>query len=372
MALTGPWLPTIIGAAAGGVSRLYPDRDGATWLATAAGHAAVERPRRSFHETRAQPRHRNSRMKNPVVRDSEKVAERWGRPDATWCVGGGCHWLEHPAVQRRLNEKASGDAAQDCYRFFLELLRQQGVSLPVERALTLGCGDGQLERGLAKYGFCRLHDACDLAEAAIQRAMTTAAAVGLEDVHYFTADLNRLVLPEAAYDAVLGVSSVHHVARLEHLFEQVHKALRPGAFFFLNEFVGPTRFQWTDRQTSCADHLLWLLPEHLKVLADGKIKERIFRPTPEEVAAADPSEAVRSAEIAPLLERYFEVVERRDVGGTILHPLLEGIVRNFDPRQPEGMRWLQLLFDAEDALLASGEITSDFTVIVARRSQPPS
>jgi hypothetical protein len=60
----------------------------------------------------------------------------------------------------------------------------------------------------------------------------------------------------------------------------------------------------------------------------------------------------------PLLARHFHIVERRDLGGSVLHLLLEGIAANFDPGQPEDARWLRLLFDAEDALLAAGEIAA--------------
>jgi hypothetical protein len=58
----------------------------------------------------------------------EKVAALWGQPDATWKREGGKHWLENPAVQRRLNEKASGDPHRDCYQFFLDVLGRHGLS----------------------------------------------------------------------------------------------------------------------------------------------------------------------------------------------------------------------------------------------------
>jgi hypothetical protein len=76
---------------------------------------------------------------------------------------------------------------------------------------------------------------------------------------------------------------------------------------------------------------------------------------------------VRSDEILALVADRFEILERRDLGGTLLHLVLEGIARRFDPDAAEDVRWIELLFEAEDALLASGELTSDFAVVVARR-----
>lgn len=73
---------------------------------------------------------------------------------------------------------------------------------------------------------------------------------------------------------------------------------------------------------------------------------------------------MRSAEIVPLLERYFEIVEFKPLGGTLLQLLLTDIAGNF--RSPEGERLLTMLFEIEDALLETGDLQSDFAYIVAR------
>lgn len=77
-----------------------------------------------------------------------------------------------------------------------------------------------------------------------------------------------------------------------------------------------------------------------------------------------PPEAVRSSAIVPLLEQHFEIVAFKPLGGNILQFLLAGIAGNF--RTPEGERLLAMLFSIEDALLAAGELESDFAYIVGR------
>ena len=47
--------------------------------------------------------------------------------------------------------------------------------------------------------------------------------------------------------------------------------------------------------------------------------------------AADPSEAVRSAEIVPLLSQYFDILEVRELGGALPHLGLADIAQNFNP-----------------------------------------
>src|SRR4029453_13057399 len=111
--------------------------------------------------------------------------------------------------------------------------------------------------------------------------------------------LNTIRLEPDSYDVVFGVSSIHHVERLEHVFEQVRRALRPGGYFYLDEYIGPSRFQWTDDQLRLMNEQLELLPPQLRrdVREPGKLKQRVERRTLQFMKESDPSEAVRSSEI---------------------------------------------------------------------------
>ena len=80
---------------------------------------------------------------------------------------------------------------------------------------------------------------------------------------------------------------------------------------------------------------------------------------------SDPSEAVRSSEIVPLLSRYFRVVEFTGYGGSLLHDLLLDIAGNFTEENSGSLDHLKRLFELEDDLLASGRLSHDFAVVVA-------
>src|SRR5262249_37117750 len=158
----------------------------------------------------------------------------------------------------------------------------------------------------------------------------------LNHISYRMAELNTARLDSGSYDVVLGISSIHHVEKLEHLFAQVRDALRPDGYFFLDEYIGATKFQWTDEQLRLMNEQLNALPESLKksVSGAGNIKARVIRKTISYVNEADPSEAVRSAEIVPLLSRYFQIVEFKGYGGSLLHELLYDIAGNFTQENP--------------------------------------
>lgn len=300
----------------------------------------------------------------PEAPDNEKVARFWSRQAGQWGIGGARHWTELPQVHEIINRRVSGDPAVDPY---LHLLRSRLADrLPVDRALTIGCGGGDLERGLCQYGFAREHDAVDVAPGAIEKAIAAAARDGLAHLRYRVADGNALELEPGSLDVVFGVHSIHHISRLEAVFRQVARALRPGGIFFMNEFVGPTRFQWSDRQLEVVNALLRVLPEPLRVSAtDGRLKTWVKRPTIEEMIAADPSEAIRSAEIIEIAADFFEVQEVRPYGGTVLQILLDDIAGNFARPDTGGPEILEAIAAIEWALIGTGELNTDFAVIVA-------
>ena len=78
-------------------------------------------------------------------------------------------------------------------------------------------------------------------------------------------------------------------------------------------------------------------------------------------------EAIRSSEIVPILNNYFQIIERIDYGGTILHLLLQGIIGNFDASKEDDISILKLLAYFEDLLISEKILSSDFTIIVAKK-----
>ncbi len=143
--------------------------------------------------------------------------------------------------------------------------------------------------------------------------------------------------------------------------------MTPRGLFILEEFVGPTQFQWTDAQIERTKELTDSIPDRYRRHALGAIKPYEGRPTVAEVVASSPFESIRSAEIGPLFERYFEVLHRKDLGGTIQHLLYNGIVHNFVPGDPEAEAILRRVWETEDALIDSGRLPSDFQLLIGRR-----
>lgn len=254
---------------------------------------------------------------------------------------------------------------------WLGAVGQHFFPTPVAKALSLGAGGGGLERHGVSINIARQFDAFDVSKKSIELAQQLAAEHGWSDrIRYHVADLNRHVFPANEYDVVFASQSLHHIHALEHVFAQVERTLKRGGRFIMNEFVGPNQFQWTAAQMEHAQRLLEQIPKRLRMgIQSSHLKERVDRQTVEQMTKVDPTEAIRSEDIVPCLQQRFVIEKRVDFGGTVLNLVLEDIMGNFRDT-PEDLAVLQRLFDAEQRLLRSGELTSDFTVLIARHRHP--
>ena len=296
---------------------------------------------------------------------STRLDAAWGNPE-TW-VANGEHWTHLDAIHRLINRRVSGDPAINPLAWFGRHLADAGC-WPLRRVLVLGCGAGHLERELHGLGFAREIVAFDLSPQVLDVARKNVA--GLDGITHVLASLDDLPVGQApflpgSFDAVLGVSSVHHCSQLESLYEAVAQLLTPDGWFYLDEYVGPDRFQYSERHIEQVKALADLLPDRLLATQTGVVKKGFRAPTVAEVIAVDPSEAVHSSNILPLLPDYFRVVAQRPYGGSLLHVLLADIAQNF--HAPDARPWLQALMDAEDDLDRLGQLEQHFSCVIARQ-----
>jgi SAM-dependent methyltransferase len=307
--------------------------------------------------------------KNSAIDQLERTANYWDDHAGTWAIGRGRNWLEIPDVRARINCMVSGRPEIDAYQYLMQLLVSRGQFMPLDRVLTLGCGAGDLERGLFGIGFASRYEGIDVAEQAIERARAAASALGGADIIYKVANINNIKIEPNNYDVIFCPMSAHHFSDLENVFSEVHRALKVGGIFFLDEYIGPKRFQWPEHQIALVDHLLQSLPDRWVRMADGQLRRSFVPPSVEDVIAVDPSEAIRSDEILQVLSQQFVVTKVRGYGGSLLHGLLDNIGINFVQSDLEAKAMLNTFFALEDWALANGILEHDFAVIMAERPQ---
>lgn len=301
-------------------------------------------------------------MSDPSDYQARLAAEsrKWGDHLQVEASGEWHAWLDHPLVLRHYNARGLLDGLP------WESWIAHRLGRPATRSLDLGCGAGQKSLSVWRAGSTLETHGIDISEDRIAEAEQMRIGHGIAG-EFRVADVNAALLPRRTYDVIFSSHSFHHFLELEHVMAQVHEALSPDGVFILEEFIGPTQFQWTDRQIDLVRALMDMLPDDLKMLRWGAVKPYEGRPAVADVVAASPFESIRSAEIEPLFRRHFDVIEIRPLGGTLQHLLYNGIVHNFTLDRADARRYVQAILEVEDALIDGRMLPTDFALLIGRR-----
>ena len=280
---------------------------------------------------------------------AEHVAEFWDRnPHLSTDPE---FWMAHPICRRAINARVSGREET----WPLDFLYERAGSPHFRRMLSLGCGTGRLERAVRRLDIADTIEAIDASAVSIEIARATAREEGFPEIEYSVADLNRLRLSVARYDAIVFHQSLHHVRAVERLVDQVRRALTPRGLLFLEEWTGPSRFDWSPALLARARALFSGVPREWRKWDDLR--------TP--IEENDPTEAVRSSAIRPTVRRLFATLVDRPYGGQIVSVLLPQLERAVIPSLALDdliARWLAL--EAEE--LAESPESSYYNAMLAR------
>jgi SAM-dependent methyltransferase len=262
-----------------------------------------------------------------------------------------------------INHRIAGDPAISPEAYFAE---RYGPAIAAPHALSLRAGDARLEAALVRGGPCVRVTGLDGDERRVQSANASVPGALREQVRFQQEDLLEWI-PEELLGAVIARSVLHRQHDLDAVLDRVDAILAPGGLVFVDEFVGPARFQWTETQLDAINRLLACLPDELlvEVGADkGQYKRLVGRPNPVSHAASNPDDAVCSDRIVGGLDARFERVEVHLYGGALYHQLFARIMGNFTA-QPELVRVLMEF----DALLTDlGVLSSDYVWGVWRKA----
>lgn len=273
---------------------------------------------------------------------------------------------EIPALRRRWNRMVSGDTAVDHVEYIVRRYLSNRKAL---KAFSPGCGNGGNEIRWAETGIFERIDACDLSSPRIASAIDLAEQKKLAGIVKFkVGDLGEIT-GDNLYDLVITEGALHHFYPMRAALEKIKSLLKPGGLLIVNEFVGPSRFQWTARQLQAANAMLSLIPrEYRRRWPDGKIKNKIDAPGRLRMRFADPSEAAESSLTLPLLKEMFATLEVKCKGGALTSLVFHEIAHHFLQADETSERILRFCFAAEDLLIQNGEISSDYILGVFQKT----
>jgi SAM-dependent methyltransferase len=127
-------------------------------------------------------------------------------------------------------------------------------------------------------------------------------------------DLNFATLEPDTYDLIVAEEVLHHIINIDALVTQIRRALRPGGYFFVYDYIGEERFRWTPAKRRYLNGLLANIPlkyQHFPFVSVDALR----------VGPASPFEAVSSMQNPSRIARQLELVEERR-GDRVFWPLM--------------------------------------------------
>ena len=275
------------------------------------------------------------------------------------------YWETLEAVGRYQSQCITGREDGELFAYMIGCAREH-VGKSNLRGLCIGCSElGRPEITFLQSGIFQSFDVMDIADGLLQRQQEKAAGEGLP-VRYIYQDLNKVRFAPDSYDFVYALGTVHHIAEMESFFVELNRGLSPRGIFAMREYVGANRLQFTDSQLELAAAILSLIPPEYRRTLEGDLKQREWRTDVNELLRIDPSEAVRSEDIIPIMQREMDVFYLANTGGGMLNLVLHRIAGHFE-RDPRGRELLAGLIRMDRELFESGFLKSDYMFSLARK-----
>src|SRR5271165_3457847 len=184
---------------------------------------------------------------------------------------------QSPVVRAAINRRITGDPELGPETYFA---RRHGPSIVAPHVLSLRASDAKLEVALVEAGSCERVTGLDDEQGRVDFAAGRVPEPLRGRVSFQLGTLDRWE-PAEPLGAVVSRSFLHRRADLEIVLDRLAVMLAPGGLLFVEDFVGPSHFQWTDAQLEVINRLLACLPGELLTdlsAADGRQKSRVERP----------------------------------------------------------------------------------------------
>jgi SAM-dependent methyltransferase len=283
----------------------------------------------------------------------EKVGAYWDQR-AREAQAGITRWWQSAPVVSHINRVVCGRRIPGAHAGFHELIKAERPGGRFKRAVSVGCGQGSKELSLVRAGIVESFDLFELSQERIDLGRAAAQRAGMAHCMRFHRTDAFASPPAAPYDLVYWNNSLHHMMDVEDALFWSRGVLQKGGLFAMDDFTGPTRFQWSDAALDAASRARALMPARL--LANPRAPNKslpttIPRPDPKRLAEIDPSEAADSGRTLECLSRVFPKARVLPTGGAIYGLTLNDLIGNF---RDEDAPLLESLLLLDGALAVAG------------------
>ena len=254
------------------------------------------------------------------------------------------YWNDLEIVVKYKNKLATGN---ENVSWIDDILTRFKEYLPFDDVLIVGCGNGWLERQLYDLGIGKHFDAFDMSEKYINEAKELKQS---RTIDYFLDDINFMSkIEDDKYDAVFNFAVLHHVTEVDNALKKLARCLKTNGLMFNEEYVGPARNQYSDQHLKHMLEVMSDLPEKFRT------KVKFLRP-PLENFRVEPSEAIHSDLILPLIPKYFDIVYQRNLNGGVAYQILHNNIQEYENPNSESEKWLEYLLKEDSKLSKENKV----------------
>lgn len=289
--------------------------------------------------------------------DMRQAAEYWDEQhDAETFLR--AEWSFHPLARARLHRMLGNTSREEWFA------RTYLASHPARHGLGIGVGPAKSELRLLANGAVERYDLYDISASSLASARAGAERLGVADrTRFFCADIQQALLPTETYDVITFFHSLHHIERLDEVLHACYTALAPGGVLWATEYIGPDRFAYPEADTAFAKRLYRALDPDVKKAWEPELRF----PTPEEVAAADPTESVHSSAIVPAMRRAFARTQVIPTYGTLAFILSWCLDPDAIHDTEKGRDAFQTILDIDTAMIDAGQLPHYFAYLIGHK-----
>lgn len=194
-------------------------------------------------------------------------------------------------------------------RSFLDEIATHMKAHPGGRALSIGSGPGAIELSIAQM----MVDAGVDYEITCMDINPNVLALGQEraktkdlNMKFVMQDINDLSLEANQYDVIMCHASLHHLINLEHIYYEMNRSLKDDGEVVVLDIVTRNGYLMWDETHAVVRSLWGSLPEKFKYNHTAYDKVRLDCDYENRDYTGDSMECIRSAEVFPLLNEYFD------------------------------------------------------------------
>ncbi len=253
-------------------------------------------------------------------------------------------------VHRHTNKRYTGDENTPWW----ETISSYGT---FHRGAVLGAGSVEREARVLETNPDLRLKFFDISEGPLARRREVLGARFPGRVETQASDLNFLDLQPDHFDLIVSSGAIHHITNLERLAQQINQALTADGYFFLEDYVGESRFEFSEEKKRLYTELV------------GRDSERQGKPRHEidwsDKTDLSPFCGVRSADILPVLAEALDEIQRRTTD-TLVTCLLRSRPAQAAISGPSPFDSDEWIYQASKLDLISGLLRSKFPRIFGK------